>query len=262
MVSVSSISSNMNTQGSHSYVQVKNTGVFLTSFDVTYLLEGQSYILTSYEFGTGVTKRINIPDNATSITVKVEIAQFIGVWATVMVKIFPVAGKYCFQTSGTTLSPFCEQLDCQDVPSVGDTPQQSCCCCCCCKCQPQSPSANTYNDPCSMNSYNSGSDYYSMNSCCSDGSMMNSCCGDSSMMNSCCGDSSMINSCCGDDSIMNSCCGDGSMMNSCCGDSSMMNSCCDDGSIMNSCCGDGSMMNSCCGDVPITSYSSMNSCGC
>ncbi|MCD3208211.1 hypothetical protein G8T66_05510, partial [Clostridium botulinum C] len=45
-------------------------------------------------------------------------------------------------------------------------------------------------------------------------------------------------------------------------ETAMMNSCCDDGSIMNSCCGDGSMMNSCCGDVPITSYSSMNSCGC
>src|SRR3712207_5448226 len=241
MASVSNISSNMNTNDSSSYVQVKNTGVFLTSFDVTYLLEGQSYILTSYEFGTGITKRINIPQNATNITAKIEIAQFIGVWATVMVKVFPTSGKYCFQTSGTTLSPFCELLDCQNVPSVGDTPQQSCCCCCCCcQCPTQSSYTSTYNDPCSTTSYNYGSDYYSMNSCCGNCSSMNSCCGDGSTtycspMTSCCGDGSTtycspMTSYCGDGSTtycspMTSCCGDGSTtycspMTSCCGDRS------------------------------------------
>src|SRR3712207_3665336 len=140
----------MNTNNSSSYIQVKNSGVFFASFNVVYLLGDQVYNVDSYEFGSGITKRINIPPNATNITVEIQIAEFIGVWATIMTTIFQSSGQYCFQTSGTTISPYCQQISCQDSSNVGDGTQQSCCCCCCCcQCPTQSSNTNTCYNPCS-----------------------------------------------------------------------------------------------------------------
>ncbi|KEI04900.1 hypothetical protein ADU90_03385 [Clostridium botulinum] len=173
-----------------SYVKVTNNGAFFASFDVIYLLEGQVYTATSSEFGAGVTRIINIPSGATNITVKIEIAEFIGVWSTLLTKIYQTTGEYCFQTSGTTLSPSCKEVTCGTGDNGSNGNQQSCCCCCCCcPCSTQSSNINTCNNPCSMTSYDCGNDYYSMDPC----SSMNSCCTDYTMtpcsaMNSYCTD--------------------------------------------------------------------------
>ncbi|KOA77859.1 hypothetical protein ADU85_03485 [Clostridium botulinum] len=165
MATYSNISSNVNNT-SPSYVQVVNNGAFFASFDVTYQLEGEVYTNSSYEFGAGVTKRINIPSGATTLTVRIQIAQFIGVWSDVLTKIYPTSGEYCFQVNGTTFAPSCKEVNCGTGGNGGNGNQQPCCCCCCCcPCSTQSSNSSCCS-PCSMTS----NDYYSM-----DSMNMNSC---------------------------------------------------------------------------------------
>ncbi|KLU74863.1 hypothetical protein [Clostridium botulinum] len=158
------MSSNMNIDTS-SYIKVTNNGAFFLSFDVTYLLEGQVYTSSSSEFGAGVTRVITLPKASTNITVKIEMAQFIGVWTTLVTKIYQSTGSYCFQASGTTLAPTCKEVDCGTGGNGGNGNQQPCCCCCCCPCSTQSSNSSCCS-PCSMTS----NDYYSM-----DSMNMNSC---------------------------------------------------------------------------------------
>ncbi|MCD3239336.1 hypothetical protein [Clostridium botulinum] len=172
-----------NTAGA--YVQLENKGAFFARILLSYLLEGREYTTSTGAFAYGLKKSLNIPSTATAITINIQIEVAVESWYTVLTKISATPGQYCYQVSGTTLAPYCQQVPCSSDNNGGNVSQPMCCCCCCCCC-PSSMQSNCY--PYSDSCYNYSSDYYSMDSCTGmDYCVTNPCTGVTSCtdMNSC-----------------------------------------------------------------------------
>lgn len=97
------------TAQSSGYISVRNTGGYVAEFYVDYTVNGVRLSKESGEFTAGVTKTIDIPSDATDITLHVKEAYFIHSWTTIFSEHFdePVCKKY--HIWGTTLNPKWEE---------------------------------------------------------------------------------------------------------------------------------------------------------
>lgn len=98
---------------SHGFIQVKNTGGFVATFDVQYTLNEKEVSSSSGNFTAGVSKSILIPEGATSISLKIKEEYFISSWSTVLTKTFEQPPTACFEVYGTTLNAHAKEVKCE-----------------------------------------------------------------------------------------------------------------------------------------------------
>jgi hypothetical protein len=98
-------------------VLVKNTGAFIGRFSVQYEKSGRGATVSSGNFPALSAKNIEIPADATDISVKIEVMTFpepIETWATVATYNFDQPAIKCYKLSGTTFKPYIAEIQCSD----------------------------------------------------------------------------------------------------------------------------------------------------
>ena len=90
---------------SSGYVEVTNMGGFISSFNVSYTLNGQYFNKESGIFSLFFSRTINIPANATNIHVLVVIANGLGQWTPVYNNNLDNPGTIRLKLYGTIFSP-------------------------------------------------------------------------------------------------------------------------------------------------------------
>jgi hypothetical protein len=95
------------------FIQVKNTGEFVATFDVYYTLDGKEISSNSGHFTTGVSKSILIPDGATKISLKIKEEYFIWSWSTVLTHTFDHPPNKCYEISGLPRDAHAKEVPCE-----------------------------------------------------------------------------------------------------------------------------------------------------
>jgi len=94
------------------FVCVQNDGAFVAAFSLDYKFGGQEFHQNSGDIPVKQRKCLNIPVGAKEIQLTIKIAIFINVWSVVHRENFGVPTQECYRTTGTTLSPKCEKVNC------------------------------------------------------------------------------------------------------------------------------------------------------
>ncbi|KAK7602708.1 hypothetical protein V9T40_006682 [Parthenolecanium corni] len=84
------------------FVKVRNKGIYVAIFHVSYTLNGQTISKSSGTFPVLKSKTIDIPKDATNIKVKAQFYRFFWVKKTIFTDEFQTSGNHCYKVSGTT----------------------------------------------------------------------------------------------------------------------------------------------------------------